>query len=165
MNRRYDFEKYIGILDYIREKMPDVTLTSDIIVGFPGEREKDFEATLAALRRARFDMIYSFIYSPRKGTPAAEMECQIPDRVKSERFERLLEVQNEISLESNRLAVGKTLRVLCDGRSKNNPEVFSGRSDGNKIVLFDATDEDTGSFLNIKIEKGDTFALYGKIVK
>ena len=164
MNRRYDFEKYIGILDYIREKMPGVTITSDIIVGFPGESEEDFEATLNALRRARFDMIYSFIYSPRKGTPAAEMAEQIPDKIKSERFERLLATQNEISLESNKQLEGETLRVLCDGRSKNNSEVFSGRCEGNKIVFFDGDDSLVGKFLNIYVERADTFALYGKIV-
>ena len=165
MNRRYTFEKYISTVDYIREKMPDAVITSDIMVGFPGETEEDFEDTLNALRRARFDMIYSFIYSPRKGTPAAEMEEQVPDKVKSERFDRLLKCQNEISLEQNKPLEGQTIRVLCDGRSKNNPEVFSGRNEGDKIVFFDADDSDTGRFLNIKIERADTFALYGKIVK
>ena len=162
MNRRYDFEKYIGIVDYIREKMPDATITSDIIVGFPGETEEDFEQTLAALKRARFDMIFSFIYSPRKGTPAADMECQIPDEIKSARFERLLALQNEISKDSNLPYVGKTLRVLCDGESKNNPNVYNGRTEGGKIVFFDGNSEDTGKFLEIEIERGEAFALYGK---
>lgn len=164
MNRRYTFEKYIGILDYIREKMPDVTVTSDIIVGFPGESEEDFEATLGALRRARFDMIYSFQYSPRNGTPAAKMEDQIPKEVKSERFDRLLALQNEISLASNKPLEGCTLRVLCDGPSKSNENVYSGRTDGGKIVLFDGEPEQIGKFLNVKIERADTFALYGKII-
>ena len=165
MNRKYDFEKYIGILDYIREKMPDVTITSDIIVGFPGESEDDFEATLNALRRARFDMIYSFQYSPRKGTPAAEMENQILKEVKGERFERLLALQNEISLASNKPFENRVLRVLCDGPSKNNKNVYSGRTEGGKIVLFEGKPEDVGKFLSIKIERADTFALYGKIEK
>lgn len=165
MNRKYDFEKYIGTVDYIREKMPDAVITSDIIVGFPGETEEDFEATLSALRRARFDMIFSFIYSPRKGTPAAAMEDQVPEDVKSRRFSRMLELQNEISLEKNKPAEGRILRVLCDGRSKNNKDVFSGRTEGNKIVFFDGNDSDTGEFLNIKITRADTFALYGEIVR
>ncbi len=165
MNRRYDFEKYVGILDYIRERMPDAVITSDIIVGFPGETEEDFEETLAALKRARFDMIYSFIYSPRKGTPAAEMAEQIPAAVQKERFDRLLAVQNEISLSVNRPMEGQVLRVLCDGISKNNEAVYSGRTEGGKIVFFDATPEDTGKFLKIEIERGDTFALYGKITE
>ena len=163
MNRRYDFEKYIGIVDYIREKMPEATITSDIIVGFPDESEEDFEQTLYALRRAKFDMIFSFIYSPRKGTPAAEMENQISPETKQERFDRLLKTQNEISLASNKPYEGKTVRVLCDGRSKNNNEVFSGRTEGGKIVFFDGDDSLEGQFLNIEIERGDTFALYGKI--
>ena len=162
MNRRYNFQKYIGIVDYIREKMPGATITSDIIVGFPGESEEDFEATLKALERAKFDMIYSFIYSPRKGTPAAEMEEQIPDKVKSERFDRLLKTQNDISLSSNKPLEGRVLRVLCDGRSKNNSEMFSGRTEGNKIVFFEGEDSDEGNFVDILVERGETFALWGK---
>lgn len=165
MNRRYTFEKYIGIVDYIREKMPDSVITSDIIVGFPGESEEEFEQTLDALRRARFDMIFSFIYSPRKGTPAAELACQIDPKVKSERFERLLAVQNEISLASNRPQEGKVLRVLCDGVSKNNASVYSGRTEGGKIVFFDATPEEKGKFVRVKIERSEAFALYGTITK
>ncbi len=162
MNRKYDFEKYIGIVDYIREKMPDATITSDIIVGFPTETEEDFLDTLNALKRARFDMIFSFIYSPRKGTPAAELE-QIDDKIKSERFERLLALQNTIGLEKNKPLEGKTLRVLCDGPSKNDNSVISGRTDGGKIVFFDAEESDMGKFFDVVIERGETFALYGKI--
>ncbi len=164
MNRRYDFEKYIGIVDYIREKMPDATVTSDIIVGFPNETEADFEDTLRALERARFDMIYSFIYSPRKGTPASVME-QIPDAVKSERFERLLALQNSIGLEKNKPLEGTVQRVLCDGKSKNKNEAITGRTEGGKIVFFDGDESMTGQFLDIEIERAETFALYGKIKK
>jgi len=162
MNRHYDMEKNLGIVDYIREKMPDAVITSDIIVGFPEESEEEFEATLTALRRVKFDMIYSFIYSPRKGTPAAEME-QISPEIKSERFERLLAVQNAISLEKNQPLEGKTLRVLCDGVSKNNDAVYQGRTEGGKIVFFDGAPELTGHFLHVLIERADTFALYGKL--
>ena len=162
MNRRYDLEKYLGIVDYIREKMPDATVTSDIIVGFPGETEEDFEDTLRAIRRVGFDMIYSFIYSPRKGTPAYDME-QIPDGIKSERFERLLEAQNAIALEKNKPFVGQTVRVLCDGRSKNKAEAITGRSEGGKIVFFDGDESMTGKFVDVLIERVETFALYGKV--
>ena len=161
MNRRYDTEKYYSIVAYMREKMPDVTITSDIIVGFPGETEEDFEGTLEMLRRVRFDMLYSFIYSPRKGTPAAEME-QVPPEIKSARFERLLALQNEIGAEKNRVFEGKTVRVLCDGVSKNNPALYSGRNEGNKIVFFEGQPEDTGRFVDVLIEKGDAFSLSGK---
>ncbi len=161
MNRHYDSAAYLKKVEYMRERMPDITLTTDIIVGFPGESEEDFEATLRMLREVEYDMIYSFIYSPRKGTPAAQME-QVPDEIKSERFSRLLAVQNEISLKKNQPLVDKTLRVLCDGLSKNNDKVYSGRTDGNKIVFFDAAPSDEGKFLDIKINRAEAFALYGE---
>lgn len=162
MNRHYDTAHYLEIVDYMRQKMPNIAITSDIIVGFPGETEEDFEATLSMLRRVRFDMLYSFIYSPRKGTPAAEMEDQIPSGVQSERFERLLAVQNEIALEQNKPLVGQTLRVLCEGVSKNNDAIYSGRTDSFKIVFFEGEACDTGKFVNIKIDRAEAFALYGK---
>lgn len=163
MNRRYDFEKYIGTLDYLKQRIPDITVTSDIIVGFPSESEEYFQATLDALERARFDMIFSFIYSPRKGTPAAESDEQIPKEIQSERFERLLALQNQISLESNKPFEGKTVRVLCDGASKNNSELLSGRTEGGKIVFFEGDEALTGQFVNINIDRADTFALYGTV--
>ena len=162
MNRHYDTKKYMETVEYMREKIPDVTISSDIIVGFPGETEEDFQGTLDMLSRVKFDMTYSFIYSPRKGTPAAEMENQIDDKVKGERFDRLLALQNEIAYEKNQPLKDKVIKVLCDGRSKNNEGVFSGRSEGNKIVLFEGDDSDTGKFLNLKITRADTFALYGE---
>lgn len=165
MNRRYDTKKYMETVEYMREKIPDITISSDIIVGFPGETEEDFQGTLDMLSRVKFDMVYSFIYSPRKGTPAAEMEEQIDDKIKSERFDRLLALQNEISYEKNQPLKDKVIKVLCDGRSKNNDGVFSGRSEGNKIVLFEGDDFDTGKFLDLKITRADTFALYGEKLK
>ena len=124
MNRRYTVDKYLETVDYLQKKIPGITLTSDIIVGFPGESDADFEDTLSVLRRVGFDMIFSFIYSPRKGTPAAEMEYQVDAGVKRERMTRLLELQNNISLEKNRENINKVLRILCDGRSKNNEGCF-----------------------------------------
>ena len=165
MNRHYDIERYLEIIDYMREKIPDIVITSDIIVGFPSESEEDFQGTLAALERVRYDMIYSFIYSPRKGTPAAEMEDQVSPETKSARFDRLLKTQNDIAYDINQKMLGKTVRILCDGPSKNNPQVMNGRTEGNKIVLFDGDASDEGKYLNIKITKADTFALYGEIEK
>ena len=162
MNRHYNTEKYLATVDYLRERVPDVTISSDIIVGFPGESDEDFEATLRMLRRVQFDMTYSFIYSPRKDTPAAAMDCQIPDSIKGDRMNRLLETQNEIALEKNKPLEGKILKVLCDGKSKNNENVYSGRTEGNKIVLFDGEENDVGKFVNIKIDRAETFALYGE---
>ena len=161
MNRHYDREKYLSTVDYLRERVPDVTMSSDIIVGFPGETDEDFEATLEMLQKVQFDMTYSFIYSPRKDTPAAAMECQISDTVKGERMNRLLETQNAIALERNKPLEGRILKVLCDGKSKNNDKVYSGRTEGNKIVLFDGDESDVGKFINIKITRAETFALYG----
>lgn len=162
MNRHYDTAQYLSTVSYLRERLPDVTLTSDIIVGFPEETEEDFAGTLEMLSRVRFDMLYSFIYSPRKGTPAARMEEQISKPVQQERFDRLLALQSEIGLKKNQAMVGSVLRVLCDGVSKNDPALYSGRTDGYKIVFFQGEPSDTGSFVNVQIERADAFALYGK---
>ena len=161
MNRHYDRARYLEIVDYMREKMPDVTITSDIIVGFPGETEEDFEATLGILEQVGFDMLYSFIYSPRKGTPAAEME-QVEPRIKSARFDRLLALQNEIAKKKNQPLVGKVQRVLCDGVSKNNSDLYSGRTEGNKIAFFEGVPSDTGRFVDFVADRADAFAFYGK---
>ncbi len=163
MNRHYDMERYTETVRYMRERMPEIVLTSDIIVGFPGETEEEFEDTLKALRGIRYDMLYSFIYSPRKGTPAAEME-QLPDAVKSARFNRLLETQNAIAAEKNAPARERVVRVLCDGASKSDPAVQSGRTEGGKIVFFTSDTDMTGRFASIFITKTDPFALWGKLV-
>lgn len=163
MNRHYDIDSYMEKLDYLRSRANNVAVTSDIIVGFPGETDEDFEATLEALRRARYDRIFSFIYSPRKGTPAAEMKDQIPDSLKSERFARLIEVQNEISLSKNRELLGKTVRVLCDGASKNDPTACEGRTEQDKIVIFKGN-ASIGDYVELRITQADTFNLYGEIV-
>ena len=161
MNRHYDRAKYLQILDYIREKMPDIAITSDIIVGFPGESEEDFEGTLEMLRRVRFDMLYSFIYSPRVGTPAAAMEDQIPRAVQNARFDRLLALQEGIATEKNQPMLGKTVRVLCDGKSKTDTEMLSGRTSENKIVFFPDDGTAAGEFVNVEIDRVAPFALYG----
>ena len=162
MNRHYDRAKYLDTVDYLRSRIPDVTISSDIIVGFPGESDEDFEQTLSMLEQVRFDMTYSFIYSPRKDTPAAAMECQIPDSIKGERMNRLLEAQNAIALEKNKPMENAVIKVLCDGPSKNNENVYSGRTEGNKIVLFNGDECDVGQFVNVKISRAETFALYGE---
>ena len=162
MNRHYDLAKYLDTVRYMREKMPDIVLTSDIIVGFPGETEEEFLDTLKALETVRFDMLYSFIYSPRKGTPAAEME-QVPDTVKGNRFDRLLAVQNTIAAEKNAPMEGKTLRVLCDGESKGNPDMYSGRTEGGKITFFRGTPDMVGRFVDVRITRTEAFALWGEV--
>ena len=161
MNRHYDRAAYLNILDYMREKMPDLAVTSDIIVGFPGESDADFEDTLAMLRRVRFDMIYSFIYSPRKGTPAAEMEDQIPKEISAARFERLLALQEELSLAANEPLLHTVQRVLCDGASKTDAGMLSGRNGQNKIVFWQEDGTAPGEWVTLKIDRVAPFALYG----
>ncbi|MBQ8356888.1 MAG: tRNA (N6-isopentenyl adenosine(37)-C2)-methylthiotransferase MiaB [Clostridia bacterium] len=161
MNRHYDRAAYLSILDYMREKMPDIAVTSDIIVGFPGETDADFEDTLSMLSRVRFDMIYSFIYSPRKGTPAAAMEDQIPKEVSGKRFDRLLALQEQIALDANEPLMGTEQRVLCDGLSKDDG-MLSGRNGQNKIVFWEDDGTPAGEWATIKIDRVAPFALYGK---
>jgi tRNA-2-methylthio-N6-dimethylallyladenosine synthase len=165
MNRHYDREAYLSLIRYMREKMPDICISTDIIVGFPGETDADFEDTLSIVKEVGYDMMYSFIYSKRTGTPAAEMENQIPESITGERFARLIDTQNEISLTKNQPYTDKTVKVLVDGRSKNNPDKFSGRTEGNKIVLFDGDDSMTGHFVMVHITEAQTFALKGDVVK
>ena len=162
MNRHYNKETYLSLVDYMREKMPDIAITTDIIVGFPEETEEDFEDTLELMKRVKYDMIFSFIYSPRTGTPAAKME-QLPEKVKTDRMNRLLALQNELLAEKNEAYVGKTLRVLVEGKSKTNEAKMSARTEGNRIVLFDGEESLTGKFINLKITKSAPFALIGEI--
>ena len=164
MNRRYTLEKYMSVVNRLRAVRPDIALSSDIIVGFPGETDEDFEDTMQALDEIRFDSVYSFIYSPRKGTPAAEMEGQIPPDVASARFTRLLERQADISREKNVPLEGKTLRVLADGPSKNDAAVFSGRTDAGKLVHFIGNADMIGKFIKVRIDRAESFALHGTVV-
>ncbi|MBE6580585.1 MAG: tRNA (N6-isopentenyl adenosine(37)-C2)-methylthiotransferase MiaB [Ruminococcaceae bacterium] len=160
MNRHYTRDKYLEMVSYMREKMPDISITTDIIVAFPTETEAEFEETLDVLRHVRFDMIYSFIYSPRKGTPAAAMEGQIPHAVGAARMNRLLALQNEIADAQNEKLLGRCLRVLCEGQSKTDADTYTGRTDQNKIVFFtDPAPE--GEWVTVKIERAAAFALYG----
>ena len=165
MNRHYDAEKYLAAVDKIKEKIPDVSLSTDIIVGFPGETEEDFEATLEILRKVKYDMIFSFIYSKRDGTPAARSEEQIPDEIKTARFLRMLKVQEPIADERAARYKGREVRVLCEGRSKNNEAMFTGRDSGMKIVLFEGDESMTGKFVNVKITEARAFGMSGDVVK
>ena len=164
MNRHYDLNKYLGIIKNLREGNENITLTTDIIVGFPGESEADFEKTLEVIKAVRYDSVFSFIYSPRKGTPACAMENQIPEEIKHARYDRFCQVQNDISKEINERLVGKTVRVLVDGKSKSNDGVYTSRTQGNKIVHFESDIDYTGNFINVKITRADTFNLFGEII-
>ena len=163
MNRHYTRASYLELVDYMRQKMPDIAITTDIIVGFPGETEDEFENTLDMLRRVRFDNIYSFIYSKRRGTPAEKMTDQIPDEVKKARFARLLDVQNAISTEKNRELVGRVVPALVEGRSKTDVTRLTARTAGNKLVHFTGGDELIGTRVNLMIDSAETHMLFGTL--
>ncbi len=164
MNRKYTREAYLDIVKRVREKMPDIALTTDIIVGFPTETAGDAEQTIELLREAEFDMVYSFIYSRRRGTPAAEMQDVMSEVDKHRWFDKLCEVQNEISRRKNEAMVGKTEKVLIEGVSRTNDKFLSGRTEGGKIVNLKGGKEMIGEFTDIKITECKTWSLTGEII-
>ena len=164
MNRRYTVESYRALVGRIRKALPDVSLTTDLIVGFPGETEEDFAEMLAFLKEIRYDSAYTFIYSKRSGTPAAVMEDQISDAVKHKRLEKLMAVQNTISREINEKLLDETLEVMVEGSSKNDPKVWTGRTETNKIVLFPHEKEAAGEFVRVKVIQPQTWVLKGERV-
>ena len=164
MNRVYTVESYRDLVRRIRVAIPDVSLTTDLIVGFPGETDEDFQQMLAFLREIRYDSAYTFIYSKRSGTPAATMENQVEESVKKERLNALMAVQNEISLAINEKLLGKTLEIMVEGPSKNEPSVWMGRTRTNKIVLFAHAGEKPGDFIDVRITHPQTWVLKGERV-
>ena len=165
MNRRYTKEQYLQLVADIKREIPDITLSTDIIVGFPGETEEDFAETLDVVAKAEFDMAYTFLYSRRTGTPAAKAENQVPEAVMKERFDRLVALQTENSRKQNDPLAGKVVTVLCEGPSKSNPEKLTGRTDGNKIVNFSGDANLKGKMLEVLIENVQTWSLEGTIQK
>lgn len=164
MNRGYTKEQYIALAEKIKERIPGVALTADIIVGFPGETEEDFLDTLDVVKRIQFENSFMFMYSIRQGTKAAEMNEQIDSEVKKERLQRLIEVQNSCSLAESETYMGKTVRILVEGESRKNKDVLTGRTSTNKIVLFKGDKALEGTFVNVKIYDCKTWTLYGDIV-
>ncbi len=165
MHRKYSRNEYLEKIARLRDLIPDVSITSDIIVGFPGETEEDFAATMDVLERVRYDMIFSFIYSPRQGTPAAEMKNQVPHEVSTERFERMLALQNKISDERNARFDGRVVRVLAEDVSKTDPDMLTGRGDCVRPIHFKGGRELIGQFVDVKVTKVETFCLTGELVK
>jgi len=162
MNRRYTAEQYLSLVDYGRSLMPELVLTSDVIVGFPGETEEDFEDTIRLIERVRYDALFTFIFSPREGTPAAAMDDPTPRADKNRRFDRLVAVQNRISEEKHRAYIGKTVRVLVDGRDG---EQLTARTDGGRLVRFAGDDSLIGQFLDVEITDCTTWSLVGILKK
>lgn len=164
MNRRYTSSEYVQKVKMLREKIPDITLTTDIIVGFPTESQDDFEKTIELLKEVRYDSIYSFIYSKRSGTPAAKLDMVLDDERIHKNFERLLEVQNQISKEINGSYIGKEVEILVEGESKTDDNIYSGRTEGGKIVHIEGENELIGKIIKVKIKSAKTWFLKGEIV-
>ena len=164
MNRHYTREKYISIIDNVKKEIPGITLTTDIIVGFPTETTEDFKQTVEMLEYVRYDSIFSFIYSRREGTPAAKLDFVLSDEEIHKNFDELLEVQNNICKEKNLEYEGRVETVLVDGISKTNPELMSGRTDGGKIVNFAGSEDMLGKYIDVKITKAKQWSLEGEII-
>ena len=164
MNRRYTREAYLELVKKLREVDPDMAVSTDIIVGFPGETEEEFDETLSLCEEVRYDSAFTFLYSIRKGTPAAEYEDQIPENVKHERFNKLVEVINRISAEKNAEYVGRIERGLVDGPSKTNSRTYGGRTETFKLVNFRGTPEMVGKIVHVRITASNTFSLEGEVV-
>ncbi len=163
MNRKYTKEEYLEKIRKVKEKIPNISLSSDVIVGFPTETNEDFLETLDVLRKVRFDSIFSFIYSRREGTPAAKLDFVLTDEQIHKNFDKLLEVQNEISKQKNDEYVGRIETVLVDGVSKNDPSMLSGRLDSSKIVNFKGDASLKGKYVKIRITQAHTWSLNGEI--
>lgn len=165
MNRKYTREDYLLLVKKLREAMPDITITTDIIVGFPGETEEDHEETLSLCREVRYDSAFTFLFSPRPGTPAAKMENVVPKEVADRRFQKLLDTLYPIFYEKNEEYLGKTLQVLVESVSKNDKSKMSGRSAENKLVHFKGTEELIGKIVDVKINSHTSFTLEGEMVE
>ena len=164
MNRRYTRKDYFALVDKIRNKLPNVGITTDIMVGFPEETEQDFEDTLDLVRRVKYSSAFCFVYSRRKGTPAYSMENQIPYAVKKERITKLLACQNEVTKEISRTMVGNTYEVLVEGANFHYQNVMCGRTESGRLVNFKCDETYIGKFVTVLIERASSATLWGKIV-
>ena len=165
MNRHYDIAHYRELVEYARSRIPGLQLTTDIIVGFPGETYEDFNETLNLMKEVRFDSAFTFIYSKRTGTKAAEMDDPISEEEKGKWFRELLEVQGKVGEEAYKSYVGQTLRVLCEGRGRTDEKMLTGKSRQNIIVDFNGNDSLIGQFVDVKITKALNWALLGEITE
>ncbi len=164
MNRKYTKEQYLNLVEKMRNTIPNVTFSTDIIVGFPGETEEDFADTLDVVKKVNFEQVYMFIYSRRVGTPGDKMENQIPEEIKHERFNRLKElVESQIAVK-NKEYVGTTQTVLIEGKSKTNEQMLTGRTDSNKVVVLEAQEDLIGKMANLKIVSEHMWYLKGEVI-
>lgn len=164
MNRKYSKEQFLDLVEKMKNNIPNLTISTDIIVGFPGETEEDFEDTLDVVRKVKFEQVYMFIYSRRTGTPGDKMENQVPDDVKHKRFDRLKAlVENQIE-KRNKEYVGTIQKILVEGRSKTNENTYTGRTDSNKVVIFEGKEENIGKVVDVEITSEHMWYLKGAIV-
>lgn len=163
MNRKYTVEDYLTKIEKIREINPNIEISTDLIIGFPGETEDDFQETIELIRKVKYDSAFTFLYSVREGTPAAKSKDQVPENVKRDRFNRLMSEMNPIAFEKNQKYVGQTVSVLVEDVSKNNNEVLTGRTIENKIVNFPGDINLIGKIVDVKIFDARTFTLEGNI--
>ena len=164
MNRRYSREDYLALVRKLRDAVPEITISTDIIVGFPGETEEDFSETLSLVEEVRYDSAFTFLYSIRTGTPAASYEDQIPEEVKHERFNRLVDAVNRISEEKNALYLGRREKVLVESLSRNDENALEGRTDGFKLVNFIGDKSLIGKTVEVEIIETKTFSLNGRLI-
>ncbi|HZJ82938.1 MAG TPA: tRNA (N6-isopentenyl adenosine(37)-C2)-methylthiotransferase MiaB, partial [Clostridia bacterium] len=164
MNRRYTREDYIDLVHTIRERIPGISITTDIIVGFPGETDEDFQDTLEIMDRIKYDSAYTFLYSKRTGTPAAKMEGQIDIGLKKKRLHALMELQNNLSGENNKSSLNSVVEVLVEGLSKSADNIYSGRTRNNKLVNFSADRNVIGELVKVKINNPRTWTLEGIMI-
>ena len=165
MNRHYTRERYLELVRKLRQAVPEITISTDIICGFPGETEEDFQETLSLVREVEYDSAFTFLYSIRHGTPAERYEDQIPEEVKHDRFNRLVDLVNEISERKNLAYRGRIERVLVESVSKTDQSTLAGRTDGFKLVNFPGTEELIGKTVPVEIVEAKTFSLLGRLAR
>ncbi|MDA8213009.1 MAG: tRNA (N6-isopentenyl adenosine(37)-C2)-methylthiotransferase MiaB [Clostridia bacterium] len=164
MNRNYTREHYLELIHKLREAVPQIAITTDLIVGFPGETDQDFRDTMDLLERVRYDAAYTFVYNKRSGTPAADLADQVPDEVKKARIQELITLQNSISLAKNREEIGQRVEVLVEGPSKTNESKLTGRTRSNKVVVFTGNPDLKGKLATVSIDDAKTWHLEGKLI-
>ena len=163
MNRRYTKEQFLNLVDKMKERIPNLTLSTDIIVGFPGETDEQFEDTLDVVKRVKFEQVYMFIYSRRVGTPGDKMPNQVPEEDKHRRFDKLKALYESQIEEQNQKYIGTIQKILVEGESKNNPDMLTGRTDSNKVVIFKGTPELKDKIIDVKIVSEHLWYLKGEI--
>ena len=164
MNRKYSKEQYLELVEKMKNKIPNLTLSTDIIVGFPGETEEEFEDTLDVVEKVKFEQVYMFIYSRRVGTPGDRMPNQIPEEIKHKRFNRLKELVESQIEENNQKYIGTVQKVLVEGKSKNNPNMLTGRTDSNKVVIFEGNEDLINNVIDLKINSEHMWYLKGSVI-